>query len=421
MAVTVPYTHTTSLTFTLDECNVGEVVSPAPVAADRDEAGGIARALDEPLGTPALEEMVHPGQQVLILSDDNTRPTPTRKILPPVLERLRRAGVAEEDIEVLIAAGTHRPMTDEEIEAKVGADVTRRIHVIRHRSYDPSALARAGTSSDGIEVWLNRKVVEADFVLGIGNVVPHPHAGWAGGAKILYPGVAGAETVAAFHLVGTEDPTNYLGRDDAPARRSLEALADTAGLDFIINTVLTAEHSLYRVSCGNPRQAQAAAREAARQVYGIPAQQRYPVVVVNSYPAYLEFWQAGKGLFAADLILEMGGTIILIAPCPEGIGATHPLQVEYLSLDLAELLRRIRARQVEDPIAAAVCAKVGHIKQRARVSVVASALSDRDVRRMGFEHHVTVEDALAAALAEQGRQTRVGVITHGGETVPYVA
>ena len=119
MDMTVPYTHTTSLTFALEEGNTGEVVSPASVAADRDEAGGIARALDEPLGTPVLEEMVHPGQQVLILSDDNTRPTPTWKILPSVLERLRRAGVAEKDIEILIAAGTHRPMTDEEIVAEI--------------------------------------------------------------------------------------------------------------------------------------------------------------------------------------------------------------------------------------------------------------------------------------------------------------
>jgi nickel-dependent lactate racemase len=376
--------------------------------------------LDVPLGTPPLEEMVRPGQQVLILSDDNTRPTPVWKILPPVLERLQRAGVAEADIEILIAAGTHRPMTDEEIEAKVGTEVARSIRVTRHRCHDPSALVRAGTSPADVEVWLNRKVVQADFVMAIGNVVPHPHAGWSGGAKILYPGVAGAETVAAFHRVGIEDPTNHLGRDAVPARQSLETLVATVGLDFIINTVLTSEHRLYRIFCGHPRQAQAAARQAAREVYGVPVQRRYDIVVSNAYPAYLEFWQAGKGIFAGDLILEPGGVIVLTAPCPEGVGVTHPNQVEYLALEPAELLHRIAADEVKDPIAAAVCVRVAHIQRRARVAVVSPGLGEADVRRMGFEHYAGVEEALEAMLAEYGRESRVAVITHGGETVPYV-
>lgn len=418
--VTVPFTDTTLLSFTLDERNLGEVVRAASVEAAPDETAVIASALDVPLGTPPLEEMVRPGQQVLILSDDNTRPTPVWKILPPVLERLQRAGVAEADIEILIAAGTHRPMTDEEIEAKVGAEVTRSIRVTRHRCHDPSALVRAGTSPAGVEVWLNHKVVQADFVLAIGNVVPHPHAGWSGGAKMLYPGVAGAETVAAFHRVGIEDPTNHLGRDDAPARQSLETLVATVGLDFIINTVLTSEHRLYRIFCGHPRQAQAAARQSAREVYSVPVQRRYDIVVSNSYPAYLEFWQAGKGIFAGDLILKPGGVIILAAPCPEGVGVTHPNQVEYLALDLAELLHRIAAGEVRDPIAAAVCVKVAHVKRRGRVAVVSPGLGEADVRRMGFEHYASVEEALEAMLAEYGQDSKVAVIPHGGETVPYV-
>ncbi len=419
--VTFPYGGASSFSVRLDEANLGEVIRPQAVTPVADEDAAIAAALDAPLGTPRLEESVAPGSRVLILSDDNTRPTPVRRILPHVLARLQRAGVLERDIRILIASGTHRLMTEEEIRAKVGADIVARIRTDCHRCHDQASLYHAGTSREGIEVWLNRALREADFVLGIGNVVPHPHPGWSGGAKILFPGVAGAQTVAAFHLVGTDDPTNYLGRDDAPARRALESLAESAGLKFIINTVLTSDHRLYAIYCGHRRQAQAAAQRASRAVYGVPVQRRYDVVISNSYPAYLEFWQAGKGIFSADLILRPGGTVILTTPCPEGIGATHPKQAEYLALEPAEMLRRIAAGEIEDPIAAAVCVKVRHAMGRVRVSMVSEGLSAAEVRAMGFQPFPDVDAALADALARYGREARAAIITHGGETVPYMA
>ncbi len=418
--LTLPYSDVASLTLALDESLLGEVIRPQRVRPVEDEDDAIRAALDAPIEASSLEDTLKPGSRVLILSDDNTRPTPVAKILPHLLERLERAGVEEEKVEILIASGTHRPMTDEEIRAKLGAEVVRRIPVSCHRCHERSDLYRAGTTPQGTEVWLNRKLLEADFILGIGNVVPHPTPGWSGGAKILYPGVAGTDTIAAFHLVGADDPTNYLGREDAPARRSLEALAETAGLSYIVDTVLTADHRLYGVYCGNPRQAQAAAQRASRAVYGVPVRHPYKVVVSNSYPAFLEFWQAGKGIFSAELILEPGGTIILMTPCPEGVGVTHPKQVEYLGLDLGELLRRIAAREVDDPIAAAVCAKVKQVMQRARVFVVSEGLARNDVRAMGFTPFETVDEALEAALKENGADTRVAVITHGGETVPHL-
>jgi nickel-dependent lactate racemase len=418
--ITFPYSNTADLSLNVDDRNLGEVVRPAPVAPAPDWGAAIDAALDAPLGTPPLEQMVRPGQRVLVLSDDNTRPTPVGHILPKVLDRLARSGVAASDVEVLIAAGTHRPMTDPEIEAKLGPEMVRKVRVSRHRCDDADALVRVTGPSAEHEIWLNRKMIEADFVLGIGNVVPHPHVGWSGGAKLVYPGVAGAATVASFHLVGVESPLNSLGRDDAPARVHLEDLAETVGLGFAINTVLTSDHRLYRVFSGNPRLVQRAGRESAREIYGVPVARRYDIVLSNAYPAVLEFWQAGKAIFSGDLMLNPGGTIILTAPCPEGIGVTHPDQVEYLALGQEELLNRIAKRQVKDAIAAGVCALLGHIKKRAKVLVVSPGLRQDDVRTMGFAAFDTVKDALEAALAVYGSQAEVAVITHGGETVPVL-
>ena len=226
--------------------------------------------------------------------------------------------------------------------------------------------------------------------------------------------------MADFHRVGVESPINNLGSSNVPARMHLENLAEKAGLDFVINTVLAGDHQLYRIFGGHPRSVQTAARDAARDVYGVPVSRRYDVVVSNAYPAFLEFWQAAKGIFSGDLILNREGTVILIAPCPEGIGVTHPDQVEYLGLDHAELLNRISSKQVKDPIAAGVCAMVGHIKNRARVIVVSPGLSRQDVQSMGFEFSPGIDHALASVWVDYGSKTEVAVITHGSETVPYL-
>jgi len=420
VTIDLPYTDTSLLPLTLDEAVLGEVVMPAHIEGEIDEGSKIEGALDAPLGKPRLEEMARPTHRVLILCDDNTRPTPAARILPHVLRRLDQAGVPDENIDILIASGTHRPMTDNEIIAKVGEDVANRLRICRHQYDDPSSLYRAGVSSLGVDVWLNKALRDADLVLGIGNVVPHPHVGWAGGAKILYPGVAGAETVSAFHLVGIEDPINYLGRDDAPARASLELLAETAGLDYVINTVLSTDNRIVDIFAGHPKQSQEAAREASKRVYCVPVKRRYDVVVSNSYPAYLEFWQAGKGIFSADLMLNPGGTIILIAPCPEGVGVTHPDQVEYLSIGMGELMRRIEGKEVHDPIAAGVCAKVCHIMQRTRVVVVTDGLDEATVRAMGFGYFSDISEALENVLSEYPANMPVAIITNGGETVPIM-
>jgi len=416
----IPFTATEELWLTLPQDGQVAVLSPLEVAVTADEETLINTALDAPLGCPRLEETVRPNYKVLILIDDNTRPTPTWRIMPHILERLKRAGVQEKNISILVASGTHRPMTQDEIRAKVGFDIAERFPVICHRCHDDSALIKAGTSPEGIDVWLNRAVVGADFLIGIGNVVPHPHTGWAGWAKILYPGVAGAKTIAAFHLVGADDPTNYLGRADAPARQSLEKLADVVGLDFVVNTVLTRDHKLYKVFCGEHRQAQKAARQAAWMVYGLPTSRRYDLVIANSYPAYLEFWQAGKGIFAADLIVKPEGTIILLAPCPEGVGITHPHQVKYLAMEPEELLQQIAKGQVADPIAAAVCAKVAHIKKRTHITVVSPGLTETDVRNMGFNYYSSLHQALADLGRAYSSGQEIAIITHGGETVPYI-
>ena len=207
--------------FRVPGSNLAEIVTPRQVEADLGrEKDRLAEALEHPIGTSRLEEMLRPDQRVAVLVDDMARPTPVSRILPSILGRLDAAGISDEQVTIVIALGTHRPMTRAEIRNRLGDEVVGRIRVENHDFRDPRKLVYVGDASGGIPVWLNRRVKEADFRIGVGNIVPHGVAGWAGGGKIVYPGVAGEQTVDGFHgAFGTDRP---VGRP--PGRYPLRGL-----------------------------------------------------------------------------------------------------------------------------------------------------------------------------------------------------
>ena len=395
-----------------------EIVGPRPVPAGQEqEADLIRRALDEPIGTPRLEDMVQPGQRIVIIVDDIARPTPVDRILPAILERLARAGVADEHVTIVMALGTHRPMTQPEIEAKVGSAIVRRVRVENHDFQNPGSLAYVGQSEDGIPVWINRRVQEAGFRIAVGNIVPHPVAGWAGGGKIVYPGVAGIQTVDGFHGAFGTDLRNRLGADHTPIRDEIERLVRHVGLEFIVNTVLTGDGVIYRVVAGDFCQAHRRGVAYAREIYAVPAQVKADVALVSSYPADIDFWQAGKAVYAGELLLRDGGTLILLTPCPERVVQNHDL-LYYMRFTPAELQHQLRTFQVADRAAAAAAVRVGLVNARVRVVVVSDGLTAADAAGLGFGYQPELQRAVDEALATYGENSRLSVLMHGGDIFP---
>jgi nickel-dependent lactate racemase len=398
--------------------NLAEVLEPRRVeATPGDEARRLREALDKPIGTPRLEEMVRPDDQLALVVDDMARPTPISRILPALLERLSSAGVDDRQIRVVIALGTHRPMTPAEIEARVGADIVRRVQVENHDFQDRSRLAFVGESSDGIPVWINRRVKEASFRIGVGNIVPHGVAGWAGGGKIIYPGVAGIDTVDGFHGAFGTDLRNRLGADDAPIRRDIERLVGYVGLEFILNTVLSGDGTIHRAVAGDFCQAHRRGVALARQVYAVPSQVQADVALVSSYPADLDFWQAGKALYSGELLLRDGGTLILVTPCPEGVVQNHDL-LGYMQQSPAELLSQLEGFQAEDRAAAAAALRVGLVTQRVNVVVVSEGIGEADAVGLGFTRAADLQQAVDEALRTHGPDCKLSVLTHGGDVFP---
>ncbi len=417
--IELPFGHGTLCVNVPDEA-LGEVVSPKPVQPAADPANVIEAALAQPFDSLRLEQIGQPGQKVAVIIDDNTRETPIHLMLPHVLERLATARIPREDIRIVIALGTHRPMTEAEIVAQVGPTIAREFEIVNVSCWDESQVVYLGASSNGIPAWVNRAVAEADVRIGIGSIAPHPDAGFGGGAKIILPGVCSGETVDAFHARGAVIQENVLGVVDSPTRLALEQfVGERVGLDFILNSILTCNGELYKCVAGHFVQAHRAGARISQQVYGAPVAGRYPLVISNAFPAQLDLWQSTKGLWTAEPMVRNGGTLILLTSCEEGT-RLHPLYAGYIGRDPDELREELDAGRAEDPSACALAIQIGWMKRRINLGLVSPGLSRADAARMGFVYYDSVEDAISAELVDSTSRAAVGILTHGGFTIPLV-
>jgi nickel-dependent lactate racemase len=189
------------LSFEVPVDNLSQVLMPNASTPLADLDAAIEAALAHPIGQPPTEEWVRASDRVLLVSDDNTRLTPAERMIPPLLERLNRAGIPDQQIACIMALGTHRHMTAEEMQAKVGPAVYRRIRVFNHAWREPENLIDLGRSAYGTPLQVNREVKNADVLIGLGAIVPHHIPGYSGSSKIIQPGICGPQTTAETHLL----------------------------------------------------------------------------------------------------------------------------------------------------------------------------------------------------------------------------
>jgi nickel-dependent lactate racemase len=397
------------------DANLQGVLLPKQGAVAADEVALLREALDNPIGTARLRDMARPGQRVAIVTSDLTRPCPSERLLPPLLDELAAAGVADDDVTVVLALGLHRPMTEAEMEATVGADVYRRLRVINH---DPAACLRLGVTSAGTPVEIFRPLVEADFRICLGNLELHYFAGYSGGAKAVLPGCASRATLNANHAMMVR-PEARAGRlAGNPVRADIEEGVAMLGVDFILNVVVDgarseARHRIVSAVAGDVTAAHRRGCElvAARGIVAIERQADMVLVGAGGYPKDLNLYQAQKALDNAAYAVRDGGVLILVAECPEGLG-NRTFEAWLTSATPDELLARI---QQEFVLGGHKAAAVAAVLRRATVYLV-SALPEELVRRCGMVPFA----GLDAALDEMGPNASLLVLPEGGSILPLV-
>ena len=420
VSIEIPYAETT-LTVQLDRHNLGEVLEPQPVAPCPDLDAEVRRALEHPIGVPSLKELAGDAERVAIVVDDMTRITPVDGLLPPLLGELSSAGVGDDQITIVIALGTHRPMSEEECVARYGADIVARLAIENHNCHDPDGLVDLGVTDQGTPILLNRTVYEADCVIGVGSIMPHHISGFTAGAKIIQPGVSGAETTAATHLLSARRRPYFVGLVENVVRDEMERVADKAGLTAILNVVVNGEGHLVRAVFGDHRKAFRVGVETCREVYSCQFHTLADIVIAGAFPGQIEFWQSQKALHPAHMVTKPGGTIIVVSPCPEGVAVTHPQLLRFAAWSAQEISHALRDGDIEDRVAGALALAWAKIRADRQISLVSEGICSADTRAMGHFPFPTVQSALEEAYSRHGRGAKVHVMPKAAETLPILA
>jgi nickel-dependent lactate racemase len=391
---------------------------PRSITPDEDLEAILRRALADPIGTPQLRDMVNPGERVIIISDDNTRCTPTKQIIPALLDALNQAGIPDQLIQIIVSSGTHRPMTKGELDVKYGDPVLSRVPVLAHHYRDPDELVYCGLTGRGTRILVNRHVLEADFRIAVGNIVPHHPVGWSAGAKAVLPGVSGEETIAQMHLLGSRDPA--LGQVDTEVRREMEDFADKIGLNFILNVILNREGLLVDAVAGHFVAAHRIGVEKSKSVWGVDIPKLADITISSTSPIDFDFYQADKGLFSAEIATWVGGEIILVSGCIEGTSPAHSELSDYVGrMTNDEIWSLLHAGDVSDPLTCAEAIAINDLKDKRAVTIVSDGLAPALCNEMGFRHVFphALHDYLSTRL-EENPALKVGVLRQSAQILP---
>jgi nickel-dependent lactate racemase len=398
------------------------VIAPSHTAGVDDERAAVINALENPIGSKPLKQMVGPRDKVCISFTDITRATPNDRLIPWLLQHL--AHVPRENITLLNQLGTHRPNSRTELEQMLTPEVVRDYRVLNHEPENPAAHVQFGTTRDGTPALINRQVAEADVRIITGFIEPHFFAGFSGGIKGICPGTAALQTVMSNHgAKNIGDPNATFGvLDGNPLWEELRDIALRVGPSFVLNVTLNEERQITGVFAGDIIKAHKAGAEFVRQSAMQCVETPFDVVVTTNsgYPLDMNLYQGVKGMSAGARIIKPGGTLILAAECREGVPADSPLDKLLRSVSSSEEILAllatpgfIRPEQWQAQIQALV-------QRKARV-LIYSTLPDKVVRACHLTACRDISAEVKKCLEALGPDGRVAVLPQGPLTIPYLA
>ena len=397
------------------ERNLLAILNANEVTVNLTGQAEVCRALDMPIGAPAITEVVHPGEKIAIITSDITRPCPTREILPPLLDRLYAAGIRREDITLVFALGSHRPHTPEEMQRLAGEQAWQQIRCV---DSNPDDCIHMGVTSRGTPVDITRVVAQADRRICLGNIEYHYFAGFSGGAKAIMPGVSTRQAIQANHSMMIH-PNAYAGKlEGNPLREDIEEAGNICGIDYIVNVVLDEHKKIIHAVAGDVTLAHRAGCRFLDQLYRKELQQKADIVLVSQggAPKDLNLYQLQKALDNAWQAVRPGGIVILVGACPEGCGEAVFQQWMTGAATPQDILTRIRTDFCIGGHKAAAFAKVLDMAQIFLVSEMDPEL----VRACFLQPFAQVQDALNEAMKQLGPNASVLLMPYGGSTLPCV-
>lgn len=402
-------------TLEVPDRNLLSVLEPNEVPLGQRGEAAVLQALQHPLGSKPLSEIVRRGEKIAIVTSDITRPCPTAQLMPPLLDELYRAGVQPEDITLVFALGSHRPQTEAEKRHLAGERAWREIRCV---DSDPADCIHLGSTRHGTPVDITRTVAKADRRICLGNIEYHYFAGYSGGAKAIMPGVSTRAAIQCNHSMMVQDDACAGRLCGNPVREDLEEAASICGVDFILNVVLDAHKQIVFAAAGDVVAAHRAGCRFLDSFYLKAIPHRADIVVVSQggAPKDLNLYQTQKALDNAKHAVRRGGTIILVGSCREGLGEATFADWMHRASTPEQLIEWV---QKDFRLGGHKAAAIAMVLQNAKISLV-SELEANLVRDCFLTPFTNVQTAFDQALAEAGSEASVILMPYGGSTLPRV-
>jgi nickel-dependent lactate racemase len=393
-----------------------------PSASTEDEA--VLNALENPIGSPRVCEMIKPKETVCIVTCDLTRSWQRPSVyLPLLVDEIKKGGARDEDIFFLTGTGTHRAHTPDEHRLILGGKLYGRYRIFDHDSR-ASAMTDFGRTSLGTPVRLNKMAADADHVILTGSIVYHFLSGWSGGRKMVLPGISAYETIMANHAM-TLNPAPGRGRnmvcrsgnsDGNLIHMDMNEAAAKLAPSFLLNVIMNAEGKIGWAVAGNWLDAHEAGKDIVDSVDSIPIRQLADLVIASAcgYPKDINFYQGVKALFNAQDAVRPGGVIVVLASCAEGYGND----------EMQMMLRKFKnssEREVELRSAFTIAKYVGYCAGQAAERFDFHLVTDIDPELLegtGIKISRTLDEALRKISASHGTALKTWLMPHGANTLP---
>lgn len=386
----------------------------------------IFNALDKTIDTTPLEKQLRPSDKVAVLIEDNTRNSPKKYILRVLLERLSDLSLSPENISIIVALGTHEPLSINEMNHTYGADLVKKYSFYNHDS-KARDLVPVGKLQSGTTVKINRLAYDADFRIGIGSIFPHPLNGFGGGGKILFPGIANFDAILEHHLKYSFRKTVLGSFDNNPFYEEISCMAQAGKLDFIINSVLDHNDNLHSVVAGDPVAAHMAGADICKKIITRKFKQKADLTIISAFP-YTQATQLMKPLEPASLITSESGVIILVGK------AVSQFPREYLET-CSEFIKRNKGclkeslfscfdnnqRIIKDgaPELNMSLAQVILALDSFKVILFSREIPRKDAEKLGFVHATTISEAISISRLYVEKPS-VNIVPSGGVIIPEV-
>lgn len=376
-------------------------------------ADEVKRAMENPIASKRLKDIVKPGEKVAIVTSDITRPMPSSIVLPIVVDELNDAGINDDDIIIVLALGSHRRHTEDEKKYLVGEGIYARIRCV---DSNESGFIHLGVTDNGTPVEICSDVVNADRRICLGNIEYHYFAGYSGGAKAIMPGVSTRAAIQANHSRMVEEKAHAGNIDTNPVRQDIDSVIRFIPIDFIVNVVLDEEKNIIKAVAGHYIDAH---REGCRFLdgfYKIRIKERADIVITTpgGFPKDINLYQAQKALDNAKHAVKNGGIIIFLASCKEGFGEKTFEEWIRNAENPHQLIDRIKS---EFRLGGHKAAAIAMVLKNTRVYFVSDM--DKELsRKIFFEPFDSVQEALDRAFEELGQDAKVILIPHGGSILP---